>query len=71
MFISDQAQFTPKAVETKSERDKLMFRVRVRIDLPRLRAHADAIKSGLPGVAYILIDPSVGWPAWLQEATTS
>ena len=31
-FLATQAQFTPKAVETKSERDKLMFRVKVRID---------------------------------------
>ena len=31
-FIATQAQFTPKTVETKSERDKLMFRIRVKID---------------------------------------
>jgi HlyD family secretion protein len=46
-FISDKAQFTPKAVETKSEREKLMFRVRVRIDPERLRSHADKVKSGV------------------------
>ncbi len=34
-FIAADAQFTPKAVETKTERDKLMFRVRVRIDPER------------------------------------
>jgi len=65
-FISDQAQFTPKAVETKSERDKLMFRVRVRIDPDRLRAHREAVKSGVPGVAYVLLDPKVAWPDWLR-----
>jgi len=65
-FIATQAQFTPKAVETKSERDKLMFRIRVRIDPERLRAHADAVRSGLPGVAYVRFDPKVNWPAWLQ-----
>ncbi|TIP46160.1 MAG: HlyD family efflux transporter periplasmic adaptor subunit, partial [Mesorhizobium sp.] len=32
VFVSGEAQFTPKTVETKAERDKLMFRVRVRID---------------------------------------
>ncbi len=31
-FLGAQAQFTPKTVETQTERDKLMFRVRVRID---------------------------------------
>ena len=38
VFVASQAQFTPKTVETKDERDKLMFRVRVRIDPERLRA---------------------------------
>ncbi len=28
-FIATRAQFTPKTVETKIERDKLMFRIRV------------------------------------------
>ena len=65
-FISDQAQFTPKAVETKSERDKLMFRVRVRIDPDRLRAHSDAVKSGVPGVSYVQLDPNVAWPDRLR-----
>jgi HlyD family secretion protein len=61
-FIATQAQFTPKTVETKDERDKLMFRVRVKIDPERLRAHADAVRGGLPGVAYVQLDPSVAWP---------
>jgi HlyD family secretion protein len=65
-FIADQAQFTPKAVETKSEREKLMFRIRVRIDPARLRAHADKVKSGVPGVAYVKLDPQVPWPEGLQ-----
>jgi HlyD family secretion protein len=65
-FIATQAQFTPKAVETKSERDKLMFRVRVKIDPERLRARADRVRSGLPGVAYVRFDPTVAWPPRLQ-----
>jgi HlyD family secretion protein len=66
-FIADRAQFTPKAVETKSEREKLMFRVRVRIDPKRLQAHADEVKSGVPGVAYVKLDPQVSWPEYLQK----
>ena len=31
-FLQNNLQFTPKTVETRSERDKLMFRIRVRID---------------------------------------
>ncbi len=65
-FISDQAQFTPKAVETKSERDKLMFRVRVRVDPDVVRAHRDAVKSGVPGVSYVQLDPNVAWPDSLR-----
>jgi HlyD family secretion protein len=62
VFVATQAQFTPKTVETASEREKLMFRVRIRIDPKRLHAHADAIKSGVPGLAYIRTDPTVAWP---------
>ncbi|THD71896.1 MAG: HlyD family efflux transporter periplasmic adaptor subunit [Bradyrhizobium sp.] len=65
-FIASQAQFTPKTVETKSERDKLMFRIRVRIDPDRSRVHAASVRSGLPGVAYLRADPSVAWPKDLQ-----
>jgi HlyD family secretion protein len=53
-------------VETKDERDKLMFRVRVKIDPERLRAHADAVRSGLPGIGYVQLDPAVAWPPLLQ-----
>nr|WP_249792502.1 HlyD family efflux transporter periplasmic adaptor subunit [Bradyrhizobium sp. BRP22] len=67
-FVASQAQFTPKTVETKTERDKLMFRIRVRIDPERLLARADAVRSGLPGVAYVRWDPAIAWPAKLQGA---
>jgi len=65
-FVASQAQFTPKTVETKDERDTLMFRVRVRIDPERLRTHAADVRSGLPGVAYVRTDPAVAWPPQLQ-----
>ncbi len=65
-FIATQAQFTPKTVETQSERDKLMFRVRVRINADWLRARTDAVSSGLPGVAYVLTDRTAKWPEWLR-----
>ncbi len=69
-FIATQAQFTPKTVETQSERDKLMFRIRVKIDPERLRARADRVRSGLPGVAYLKADPAVTWPPQLQGNAT-
>jgi HlyD family secretion protein len=66
-FISSQAQFTPKTVETQSERDKLMFRIRVRIDPERLRGRAEVVRSGLPGIAYVMTDPAATWPDALQR----
>ena len=69
-FVATQAQFTPKTVETKTERDKLMFRIRVRIDPERLRSRGDAVRSGLPGVAYIRTDPTVAWPDRLRGPPT-
>lgn len=65
VFVSAEAQFTPKQVETKAERDKLMFRVRVRVDADFLRTHAAEVSSGLPGLAYVRLDSGVEWPASL------
>src|SRR5262249_5612672 len=33
-FVSPEAQFTPKQVETRSEREKLMFRVKIQVPRP-------------------------------------
>jgi HlyD family secretion protein len=66
-YIATQAQFTPKAVETRSERDKLMFRVRARIDPALLKEHADEVRTGLPGVTYVRLDPKAEWPQQLRR----
>ena len=66
-FIATQAQFTPKTVETQSERDKLMFRIRVQIDPELLRTRAERVRSGLPGIAYVKTDTAAVWPASLQR----
>jgi HlyD family secretion protein len=66
-FLAMQNQFDPKTVETQSERDKFLFRVRVRIDPELLKAHADAVRSGLPGLSYIRVDPKTPWPESLQN----
>ncbi|MDR3510753.1 MAG: HlyD family efflux transporter periplasmic adaptor subunit [Caulobacteraceae bacterium] len=68
-FVADVAQFTPKTVETTSERQKLMFRVKARIDPALLRRHLQQVKTGLPGVAYVKIDPRASWPQALQLKT--
>ncbi len=69
-FVATQAQFTPKAVETEDERDKLMFRVKVRVDPGLLLAHAAEVRTGLPGRAYVRLDPKVEWPAGLQASAS-
>jgi HlyD family secretion protein len=68
VFIASQAQFTPKTVETKEEREKLMFRIRVRIDPDRLKTREAMVRSGLPGVAYVRTDPSGTWPSSLEPS---
>lgn len=65
-LVADVAQFTPRTVQTEQERLKLMFRIRARISPELLRQHITYVKTGLPGVAYVRIDPQAEWPAWLQ-----
>jgi HlyD family secretion protein len=64
-FVASVAQFTPKTVETESERLKLMFRVRARLDPEFLKQHLEQVKTGVPGMAYVKIDPAAEWPAKL------
>jgi HlyD family secretion protein len=66
-YIATEAQFTPKAVETRSERDKLMFRVKARIDTALLENHVADVRTGLPGLAYVRLDPKAEWPAELNK----
>lgn len=61
-FVSATAQFTPKTVETASERQKLMFRIKAQIDPGLLQKHLEQVKTGLPGVAWLRLDQNVPWP---------
>ena len=65
-YVSSVAQFTPKTVETEVEREKLMFRVRARIPAENLRKYIEYARTGLPGVAYVRLDPNAEWPEFLQ-----
>jgi HlyD family secretion protein len=62
-FVASAAQFTPKTVETASEREKLMFRVRAQIGRELLQQHLKIVKTGLPGVAWVKLDSQAPWPA--------
>lgn len=65
-FVAPKAQFTPREVETQNEREKLMFRVKLRADPAWLMAHRDLAKGGMPGVATVRFDAAAAWPATLQ-----
>jgi HlyD family secretion protein len=54
-------------VETQTEREKLMFRVKVKIAPELLKKHVEKVKTGLPGVAYVRMDPSAQWPERLSS----
>ena len=61
-FVSPEAQFTPKSAETRTEREKLMFRIKVKIPQDLLQAYAKRVKTGLPGMAHVRLDPNAPWP---------
>lgn len=61
-YVASTAQFTPKTVETESERQKLMFRVKARLDPDLLRKNIKLVKTGLPGIAWLKIDKNAVWP---------
>lgn len=65
-YVASTAQFTPKTVETASERQKLMFRVKAQLDRDLLLKHIKLVKTGLPGVAWLRLDAKVDWPADLR-----
>lgn len=69
-FVSPRAQFTPKQVETKSERDRMMFRVKARIPEALVTRYIDRVKTGVTGMAYVRLDDNAQWPGWLESRLT-
>ena len=65
-YVASTAQFTPKTVETATERQKLMFRVKAQIDPELLKKHREQVKTGLPGVAWLKLNGKDAWPAALE-----
>ncbi len=65
-YVASTAQFTPKTVETVSERQKLMFRVKAQIGRELLQKHLKTVKTGLPGLAWLKLDKDAKWPADLE-----
>ncbi len=65
-FVAAEAQFTPKTVETANEREKLMYRVKLRIGPELLIRFQDYVKAGYTGDAYLRLDPDLAWPPELE-----
>jgi HlyD family secretion protein len=70
-FVSPEAQFTPKEVETKSEREKLVFRVKIQVPKSLVAHYIQHIKTGVRGVGYVKVKDSATWPEWLQTGLVS
>ena len=66
-FVSPEAQFTPKPVETKSEREKLMFRVKIQIPSELVIHYIERIKTGVRGTGYVKVSPDATFPQWLEK----
>ena len=65
-FIATQAQFTPKTVETKDEREKLMFRVKLQLDAEVLKQYSRRVKTGVRGLGVMRTNTATAWPEDLQ-----
>ena len=65
-FVAADAQFTPKFVETKDEREKLMFRAKVQVSREVLATYPGLVKAGVPGVAYVKVSRQAVWPKRLE-----
>ena len=50
-FISSEAEFTPKQIQTEQERVKLVYRIKIELDNPRRE-----LKSNMPADAEIVLD---------------
>jgi HlyD family secretion protein len=66
-FVSPEAQFTPKQVETQSEREKLMFRVKIQLPKELASQYIEQIKTGVRGVGYVKVNDDAVWPSRLQN----
>jgi HlyD family secretion protein len=51
-FISSEAEFTPKQIQTQQERVKLVYRIKIELDNPQRE-----LKSNMPADAEILLEP--------------
>jgi HlyD family secretion protein len=65
-FVAADAQFTPKTVETAEEREKLMFRVKLKVDVELLKTFSRRVKTGVRGLGIVRTNAATAWPDDLQ-----
>lgn len=70
-FISPEAQFTPKYVETATERDKLMYRIKLQIPVAVAKEYDGLLKAGQTGDGYVRLDANGRWPTSLMVRADS
>jgi HlyD family secretion protein len=51
-FISSEAEFTPKQIQTQQERVKLVYRIKIQVENPQ-----HELKSNMPADAQIVLEP--------------
>lgn len=59
-FVAAEAQFTPKSVETKSEREKLMFKIKLQIPKEIALKNQNLLKAGMTAVGLVRFE-KVDW----------
>ncbi|WP_150539568.1 HlyD family secretion protein [Actinobacillus vicugnae] len=60
-YVASEAQFTPKAVETREERAKLMFKVKLQLPVDITRRYAGLLKGGMTAMGYVKYDAQAAW----------
>jgi HlyD family secretion protein len=65
-FVSPEAQFTPRTVETAEERADLMFRVKVRVPEELVAENIELVRTGLRGEAFVRLAGAEDQP-WPQD----
>ena len=65
-FVSPEAQFTPKFVETASQREKLVYRVKLKLPVSTAKTYEGQLKAGSTGNGFVRTDSTKPWPSRLS-----
>ena len=65
-FIASEAQFTPKYVETLNQREKLVYKAKLKISREETKKYKDILKAGMTGDGYVRTNIELEWPKFLK-----